>query len=211
LGRHDPKACQRDTGRAWAEEKIHRAISARPDVPPVLRGHDPKRHEAREGRAVRRGWLVRPLLALHRTSTFCDFFSPVCFVNLPRVFLSQAMVLPPSPPVQWQLSHPPPPPQPPVAGIDLNITPGASSSTTPPRVDLPMGPGVWAEGSSECLRLALSTVRPWALPCQYIPLMNLLIIRHFLSLSFLSLMALTRVCGGTNARFTLRCTLSRRR
>jgi hypothetical protein len=48
LGRHDPKACQRATGRAWAEEKIHRAISARPDVPPVPRGHDPKQHEARE-------------------------------------------------------------------------------------------------------------------------------------------------------------------
>jgi hypothetical protein len=52
LGRHDPKACQRATGRAWAEEKIHRAISARPDVPPVPRGHDPKRYEAREGQAV---------------------------------------------------------------------------------------------------------------------------------------------------------------
>jgi hypothetical protein len=51
LDRHDPKACQRVTGRAWDEEKIHRAISARPDVPPVPRGHDPKRHEAREGRA----------------------------------------------------------------------------------------------------------------------------------------------------------------
>jgi hypothetical protein len=52
LGRHDPKAYQRATGRAWAEEKIHRAILAWHDVPPVPRGYDPKRHEAREGRAV---------------------------------------------------------------------------------------------------------------------------------------------------------------
>jgi hypothetical protein len=52
LGRHDPKACQRATDLAWAEEKIHRAISARPDMPLVPRGHDLKRHEAREGRAV---------------------------------------------------------------------------------------------------------------------------------------------------------------
>jgi hypothetical protein len=38
-------------GPCLAEEKIHRAISARPDVPPVSREHDPKRHEAREDRA----------------------------------------------------------------------------------------------------------------------------------------------------------------
>ena len=48
MGRHDLKACRRATGRAWAEEKIYRAISARPDVPPVPRRDDPKWHEARE-------------------------------------------------------------------------------------------------------------------------------------------------------------------
>jgi hypothetical protein len=37
--------------RAWAEEKIYRAMSVQPDVPPVPREHDPKRHEAQEGRA----------------------------------------------------------------------------------------------------------------------------------------------------------------
>ena len=52
MGRHDPKACRRATGRVWAKEKIYRAISARHDAPPVPRGHAPKLHEAREGRAV---------------------------------------------------------------------------------------------------------------------------------------------------------------
>jgi len=56
LGRHDSKACRRATGRAWTDEKIHHAMSVRPDVPPVPRGHDPKRHEAWEGRARPLAW-----------------------------------------------------------------------------------------------------------------------------------------------------------
>jgi hypothetical protein len=66
LDQDDPKACQRVTGRAWAEEKIHRAISVRPDIPPVPRGHDPKRHETREGRAMpcRAGTAQVPPLSL---------------------------------------------------------------------------------------------------------------------------------------------------
>jgi hypothetical protein len=39
-------------GHAWAKEKIYCAISARHDVSDVLKGHNPKRHEVREGRAV---------------------------------------------------------------------------------------------------------------------------------------------------------------
>ena len=45
-------ACRRATGRVWANEKIHRAMSAWPDVPPVPRRHEPKQHEVRAGRAV---------------------------------------------------------------------------------------------------------------------------------------------------------------
>jgi len=51
LRRHDLKVCRRTTGRAWAEEKIYRAVSARPDVPREPSGHNQKRHEARDGRA----------------------------------------------------------------------------------------------------------------------------------------------------------------
>lgn len=52
--------------------------------------------------------------------------------------------LPPPPPlpVQWQFREPPPSLHPPVAEIDLNIAPGASSSAAPPRVDSPMGHSV---------------------------------------------------------------------
>jgi hypothetical protein len=49
---------------------------------------------------------------------------------------------PPPPPVHWQHPHPPPPPHPSMAGIDINVALGASSSATPPRVDSPMGSGM---------------------------------------------------------------------
>jgi hypothetical protein len=37
---------------AWAKEKIYRAIPGWPEMSYMSRGHDPKLHEAREGRVM---------------------------------------------------------------------------------------------------------------------------------------------------------------